>query len=284
MLDPDRLGQDRRDLASGLRQLRRSAGLSGERLAARAAMSQTKISRIETGKTLPTVTDVERILHALNAPPDAVTAFLDLARVASMGFTSIRAYAEMGLWRAQDEITALIRSSTEIRQFLPAIPSGLLQTQEYARCVLTPVIPGDVSWDTERAVTARMARQETLNDQERRFSFLLTENAVRWHVGTPEVMAAQCHRMAELALWPNITLAIVPNSAQIPARPLNMFVLYDDRLVSIEMHGGVVVHRDPKDIAYHRSIFDFFTAHAVTGEAAADLLAGIGAEFMPDRN
>jgi transcriptional regulator with XRE-family HTH domain len=53
MLDPDRQQQERSDLAETLRALRKAAGLSGERLAARCAMSQSKISRIEQGKVLP---------------------------------------------------------------------------------------------------------------------------------------------------------------------------------------------------------------------------------------
>src|SRR5689334_17550712 len=65
MLDPDQEQDKRKSLAEALRELRKAAGLSGERLAVRCAMSQAKISRIETGKILPSVVDVERILRAL---------------------------------------------------------------------------------------------------------------------------------------------------------------------------------------------------------------------------
>lgn len=157
MLDPERQGERRHELAVVLRQLRRAAGLSGERLAARAAMSQTKISRIETGKVLPTVADVERILTALNAPDETVARLTSLARIASIGYTSRRAHAERGLWRTQDDISALVASSNRVRQFMPALPSGLLQTEAYARAVLTPVVPGAVARDVERAVERRLA-------------------------------------------------------------------------------------------------------------------------------
>jgi len=43
-------------------------GLGGERLAARCGLSQSKISRIERGETLPSVLDVQRILSALDVP------------------------------------------------------------------------------------------------------------------------------------------------------------------------------------------------------------------------
>jgi transcriptional regulator with XRE-family HTH domain len=70
MLEPDRHPDDLRALAESLRALRKAAKLSGERLAARCAMSQTKISRIETGRIIPTPEDVERILAALSAPAE----------------------------------------------------------------------------------------------------------------------------------------------------------------------------------------------------------------------
>jgi transcriptional regulator with XRE-family HTH domain len=70
MLEPDNREQGRRHLAATLRALRKAAGLSGQRLAVRAAMSQSKVSRIESGRVLPTVIDVERIIKALDIPPD----------------------------------------------------------------------------------------------------------------------------------------------------------------------------------------------------------------------
>ncbi|WP_323178618.1 helix-turn-helix transcriptional regulator [Streptomyces sp. NBC_01381] len=58
-IEPETQARERKDLAEALRGLRRASGLSGERLALRCNMSQTKISRIETGRALPTVIDVE---------------------------------------------------------------------------------------------------------------------------------------------------------------------------------------------------------------------------------
>ena len=58
MLEPEDLGKRKSDLAQELRRLRRQAGLTGDRLAARAGMSQSKISKIETGKILPSLLDV----------------------------------------------------------------------------------------------------------------------------------------------------------------------------------------------------------------------------------
>jgi transcriptional regulator with XRE-family HTH domain len=106
--------------------LRKAAGLSGERLAVRCAMSQAKISRIERGKTLPSVIDVERILKALEVPPEAARELIGLARRANVEHTSLRSIAELGVWRRQLELKALSESAAVQRIFLPAIPSGLI--------------------------------------------------------------------------------------------------------------------------------------------------------------
>ncbi|MGC9537143.1 helix-turn-helix domain-containing protein [Streptomyces sp. UG1] len=79
-IEPESQGRDRKDLAETLRSLRHASGLSGERLALRCNMSQTKISRIETGRTLPSVIDVERILKALAVPDEVADELLSLAR------------------------------------------------------------------------------------------------------------------------------------------------------------------------------------------------------------
>lgn len=140
MLEPDRQEAERCSLADSLRELRRAAGLSGERLAVRCAMSQAKISRIETGRVLPTVIDVERILTALAVPAHVAQELLAIARAANVDYTSWRQYARVGLWRRQLEIKSLSDSAVLSRHFSPAIPSGLLQTAEYARVVFARAV------------------------------------------------------------------------------------------------------------------------------------------------
>ncbi|GAA4181955.1 hypothetical protein GCM10022252_07090 [Streptosporangium oxazolinicum] len=56
-LDPEQLGRSKQDLAEKLKTLRKQAGLTGDRLARLCSMSQSKISKIETGKLTPALTD-----------------------------------------------------------------------------------------------------------------------------------------------------------------------------------------------------------------------------------
>lgn len=280
MLEPETREQGRKHLAETLRELRKAASLSGERLAARTAMSQSKISRIESGKVLPTVVDVERIVNALEVPSEVAEELLSLARAANIGYASWRSYARVGLWRKQAELKALAESSSTVRQFLPAIPSGLIQAPDYARAALTPSIEGNPARNVERAVEARLKSQEVLNDESRRFYFLLTEQAIRWQRTEPEIMISQLRHMAELTSRSNIEIAIIPYGVTVSAAPLNIFVVYDDRLVMVELFSGEVVLRDPHDVMYHLNVFEYLHERAQVGENARMLLEAASDDFM----
>ncbi len=283
-MEPGRQEANRRTLAETLRELRRAAGLSGERLAARCAMSQTKISRIETGKTLPAVIDVERILRALDVPSGVAAELLALVRVANVDYRSLRASARAGFWHRQAQLTALEKSSTMVRHFLPAIPTGLLQVEEYARQVLTPTVPGRPDRDIERVLRGRMERQAVLDEESTRFIFLMTEQAVRWRIAPDEVMVKQLTHMADVAEKPTVEIAIIPRSARVSNPPLNIFVIYDNRLVTVEIFSGLVALRDPQDIAQYVSLFEFFLGHALQGSDAVGFLSGVAKEFMRGRD
>jgi transcriptional regulator with XRE-family HTH domain len=135
-LDPEQLGQHRRELAITLKGLRRASGLSGEALGKRIGMSQSKISKIETGRLLPAVLDVERILTALQVDEETSERLLVLARAANTEFRSWRSYQRFGLHHKQRELAVIEGGSKSIRFFLPAALTGLLHTPEYARASL----------------------------------------------------------------------------------------------------------------------------------------------------
>lgn len=284
MLEPETGHRGRRNLAETLKQLSKAAGLSGERLGVRAAMSQSKISRIESGRSLPSVADVERLLKALEVPPAVREEMLSLARNANVEYTSLRSSARLGIWRKQAELKALAESSSVVRQFLPVIPSGLIQTREYARAVLTPGVAGRPARDIDRAVQARLDRQDVLNDDSRRFYFVLTEQAVRLRRATSSIMLDQLRHMIETSKRTNVELAILPNYTVVNASPLNLFVIYDDRLVTVELFSGTVALRDYRDIEYHLNVFEHFHERAVTGDDARQFLAAVAGEFMRSRD
>ena len=274
MFEPEELGQRKDELAAGLRDARRAAGLTGERLAARCGISQSKISKIETGKALATATDVERILTALGTGQDRTAELVALARLANTEFQSVRASLRRGLHHKQRDLAALEAGARHIRFFLPLMITGLLQTPEYARASVAN-FPGD----HPQAIARRLERQAALYNPASRFTFILTEAAVRWQLCEPPAMAVQMGRLASLSELPNIRLGVIPLDAHVPDGPLNTFTVYDERIATAETFGGVIMMRDPRDVTYHLELFAFFERYAVTGNEVRALLGSYAQRF-----
>ena len=119
-------------MADALREARKAAGLTGERLAARCGISQSKISKIETSKVQATVTDVERILTALGVRQELTEELSALARLASTEYENTRASLRRGLHRKQRELAALEADSRHIRFFLPTMTTASRQPKPLA--------------------------------------------------------------------------------------------------------------------------------------------------------
>jgi hypothetical protein len=246
-------------------------------------MSQSKVSRIETGKVLPSLADVERILRALDVDRKTADQLLHLTRIANTEFRDIRASVRRGLHHLQGEIRSLETGASRVRFFLPSMITGLLQTPEYMRAAMsTPIMPR--SGDVSRAMVIKLERQAVLHDPSKDFHFLITESALRWKLCPASVMALQVDRLASLSRLPTVSLGILPLAAHIADGPLNGFTLYDDRLVTVETFTGDIVLRDPKDIGYYADLFDFFADHAWHGDRARAFLAEVAHDFMQERD
>lgn len=278
-LEPERAGEDRQDLAGALLRLRRASGLSGERLARRCGMSQSKVSCIETGRLLlPSVVDVEQMLTALGVDGAIQRELLVLARVANTEYQDIRLSVRRGLHHRQRELAALEQSATEIRHFLPAVITGLLQTPEYMRAAIsTPVDP--VVGDVNKAVAAKLERQAVLHDRGKRFTFLLTESAIRWQLCPPAVMALQLDRLVSLSRLPTVSLGVLALDCPVRDGAYHTFVTYDRRLVTAELFTGQLVMRDPKDVDHYRDLFNFFSGKALWADEARTMASTIADEF-----
>jgi transcriptional regulator with XRE-family HTH domain len=277
-LDPARAGQDRITLADALRDLRRISGLSGQRLAERCQLSQSKISRIETGRLLPSILDVERILSALDVNNALKADLLALAKVANAEYRDIRARVRRGLHHSQRDLAALEADATQMRHFLPALITGLLQAPDYLAVAANPPV-GPASCDPSRAVALKLERQAVLHDVSKRFEFLLTESVVRWQLCQPSVMAMQLDHLISVSRLPTVCIGVLPLSVQVADGPMHTFVTYDDRLATAELFTGSIVFRDPKDVEYYRELFEYFAGHALWGDEARAFLATVAADF-----
>ncbi|MEV0849981.1 helix-turn-helix transcriptional regulator [Streptomyces sp. NPDC049954] len=277
-LDPETLGQSRNDLAEMLRDQRRRAGKTQTWLARRCAMSQTKVSNIESGKLTPSLLDVEMILEALGANESTAAQVISLARTANTEWQDHWSSRRRGLDKKQNELSRLESASTEFRFFLLSMITGLLATPDYVRASIADV-PGDQS----KTIAKKLDRQQVLYDPGKSFTFILTEQAVRWPLLSPVAMAIQLDRLASVSRIPSVRLGVLPLGGHIPERPLNTFTIYDRKLATVETGTGAFLLRDRRDVLAYLGDFESYERYAVFGDECRELLSEWSVFFTRQR-
>ncbi|MFE8012470.1 helix-turn-helix domain-containing protein [Streptomyces antibioticus] len=273
-LNPEELGQSKADLAETLKGLRKRAGITQTRLAQRCNLSQTKVSNIEGGKLTPSLVDVELILRALNAPTELVAQVTALARVANTEWQDVWSQRRTGLEKKQNELAGFEKSSTDFRYFLLSMVTGLLATPEYVRASLAG-IPGDHS----KAIAKKLERQAVLYDTSKRFTFILTEQAVRWPYVHGAAMAMQLDRLISVSHLPNVRVGVIPLGGHMPVCPLNTFTVYDARTATVETSIGAMVFRDHRDVSAYLKEFTVYEGYALFGEQFREQLTAWAEAF-----
>jgi transcriptional regulator with XRE-family HTH domain len=204
----------RRRLAAELREIREHKGKSGDSVAAALRWSPSKISRYERARTGLRPREVERLLdyYQITGPRRAL--LLGLAEDA----------AQKGWW---EEFAVSL--SEDYKQFIGFeheaasmaiwhvdVVTGLLQTEAYARHIISsysrvePMPPGMIG----RMVSVRLRRQQVLDREDLKLSVVLDESVLKRRIGDESVMYEQLQRLVQDADRPNLTLQILPLSAQ----------------------------------------------------------------------
>lgn len=203
----------RRRLRSELRKAREAAGKTQKAVAEEMDWSPSKLIRIETGLVNISTNDLKALLQSYNVAPDRVPGLIETAKAAREQ-TPWNAYKGV----ASPELIAYLgyeSSASIIRVFEPVLIPGLLQTEEYARVVISVILeqPPDAQ-DVTDLVELRMDRQERVlhGDNPPECHFLLDEPVILRAVGGKDVMRRQLRHLQEQAEESNMTVRIVPLS------------------------------------------------------------------------
>lgn len=267
-----------RQLASELRRLRDAATLTGEEAAGRLGWSPSKISRIENGQTAPSPADLRRLLDLYDVSGT------QRGRLEQLGQSA----GQRGWWDAYSdtlgpEYTALIALEAEAesaRWYAPMLVPGLLQTERYARAVISSGLliapPGEV----ERRVQVKMTRQRVLTrDNPLSLDVVVDEAAILRRVGDAEVMREQLSHLATMAARHNLTLQVLPLAAgPHPATTGEFTILSFPDLIAPDvvylenMTSDLYVEREAEVYRYGLA-FDRLRGLALTANKSAEFIA-----------
>ncbi|WNI14192.1 helix-turn-helix domain-containing protein [Actinacidiphila sp. ITFR-21] len=275
----------RRRLGEELRRLRDRAGLTSGEAARLAGWHQSKVSRIETGRSSVRAEDVTVLLDVYAVRDPALRDLL--GTLADRGF-------QRGWWHDFRDVLpveyrdfiSLETGASRARSMENTVVPGLLQTADYARALTADVMPQLSRRELDALVDVRLARQAVLY-QERPLELwaVLDEAVLRRGVGGRAVMAGQLRRLAEAAELPQVRLHVLPFAAGGHTGVTNSFVIFSfprsaDLDVVVVDHLTSSLYVDQKEhIEAYAAAFTRLHTRALPGDESAAMIARIHAEL-----
>jgi transcriptional regulator with XRE-family HTH domain len=269
----------RRRLALELRRLREAAKLTCEEVAERLECSASKISRVETGRVSVSPRDVRDMLEIYGVPETQRDTLVQLARESR----------QKGWWHAYGDSVlpnfgtylGLESAASEIRIYEVNLIPGLLQTEDYARAVISAGMVDKPRTDIERSVALRMERQHVSRTNTPKVWAVLDEAALRREVGGPEVMRIQLEYLRELGGTRNVSLQVIPfRGGAHPAmgRPFVILAFgeeLDPDVVYLEDLTSALWVENVEEVDRYNVFFNHLRATALSFENSAALMTAV---------
>lgn len=254
-----------------LKQLREQAGFTQGEVAERTMHALSTVSAYENGTRIASP-DFARLADGLYGTGETLAELQRLVDHVSL----------LPWFRERAEVE---RKATEVREYESYQVPGLLQTEDYARAIMSVGRPKISAEEIERAVALRMTRQEILDlrddlpadkIQTPRYWAIIDESALQRVVGSAEIMQAQRLHLAEMAQRPYITIQIIPNAkgpTSAYGRAFTILVAQNNSaVVYLEDPNSAHYVRDRDDVSRYSLIFDHLRASALDDTQTLDLL------------
>ena len=267
----------RRRLAAELRRLREAAQLTCDEVAARLDCSASKISRIETGRVLVSPRDVRDLLSIYGVPEDERDSLIQLARETR----------QKGWWHTWGDVQphfatylGMESEASEIRQYTVVRVPPLLQTEDYARAVVTGgrIGTGKYPGPADRIVEMLLERQRLARASLPHAQAVLDEAALRRQVGGREVMRGQIEHLIELSSLQTMVLQFIPFTSgahvalDLPFSVLGFADPADSDVVAVGYATGVLWLEDPAEVHSYNAFFHHLQAIALSPRDSVALM------------
>lgn len=272
--------QARAALGARLRELRVDAKLTGRALAALHGWHFTKVSKIESGTTNPSVDDITAWCQSCGAVDQAADLIATARAIESM-YVEWQRHLRAGLKHYQSTPVPLYERTKLFRIYENTVLPGLFHTAEYSATILR--FWNDflnLSSDLDEAVATRMERQRILYAGNRRFVFVLEEQTLRTRIGDADVMLDQLDRLLAVMSLPRVSLGIIPSGAERQCLTQGSFWIFDEDRVQVETVSAGLDIVQPREIEIHVRAFSLLQKSAVYGATARQLVSQAVADLQ----
>lgn len=281
MNDRPRDGKD--ELSRILYELRSAASLSTRQAGAAAGFSQSKISRIEQGRNVPTEDDVVALadvyLAGERADPGVRRRLVELARDIRAEHRPVvmaRSKGRPDVFQAR--LARIEAASAHVRSFAPTAVTGLLQTESYMRSLIAErALPAD---RVDAFVRARLHRQAGLASGGRHYTIITTSAALGWRLGSRADMAEQAdHIAAAIGSYPTVHVGVIPWGAPADRLVLHGWDIYDERAVCYGTADATAILTEPRDVARYLELHTSIEKMAVWEDDARNVLSEVAERY-----
>ena len=272
----------RRRLGSELRRLRESQCIKLEEVADRLGLAPSTLSRIETGKAPTRTSYLTGMLELYGvSDPSQRQVLLDMAREGH----------RKGWWAIWDGVlptgfgiyVGLEAEAASLRVYEAQVVHGLLQTEDYARAVMSTVRRRQTPEEIDRLVTLRMQRQAVLTRPDPLELWIILDEAVlRRMVGPSRVMRDQIEHLYEASQWPNVTLQVLAFGSGLHVGLGGPFAIiefperFDPDVVYTEgVSGQAYIEEREREVRARAEAFDVLRAAALPPANSAGLIRSI---------
>jgi len=268
-------------LGTQLRRLREARGITAQEAARAIRGSESKISRIELGRTSVRKIDIVDLLSLYGiTDPAEHEELLALAAQAN----------QPGWWHQYQDVLpswfqayiGLEESAASIRSYDAQFIPGLLQTEDYAAAVIAL---GEFSLEeAERLVFLRKERQRRFSSGGLRLWAIVDDVALRRPVGGPQTMRAQLGHLSDLCDQPGFALQVVPDSTGAYMAPgsfsILRFAVPDlPDVVYLEQLTSAMYLDKPADVQRYTAAMDKLSAIAAPPEETKQIIRALREEL-----
>jgi transcriptional regulator with XRE-family HTH domain len=268
-----------------LRRLREAADLTGDDVARKLGWSVSKVSRIEKARATVPWSDVSDLLDTYDVDDQTRAALIQLCKDAK----------QQAWWQPYNDVLASFKNlanyidlesaASSLRIYTPLTIPGLLQTEDYARAIITATWPLEFTdVEVQRRVELRMQRQKVIGqDPPLRLWAILDEAALHREVGGAEVMRAQLEHLAHVARRPEVTIQVIPFAAGGHVAMAGAFSVFsfngDPDVVSVEAVTGTLYLDRKADISAAALRFDHLRSTAHTAVDSVKLINDVARKY-----